>query len=173
MGWKYIKGSEKDFEKSPQNAIKCISSDKGYKDHLVGWLTSDNMLIGLNGYKEEFKGLYGHRNFVTAERVWDEESESQQAVESIDIVKSEPIFLPVDQDLEKWNGKGIPLTGTICKLKVEKEFYTHDGATLFPVGTQVEVGGVVNFKAEGEMIAVKIKGTSCRDTIPLNALMPF
>lgn len=168
MGWKYIKGTEKDFKNAPENAIQCISSDKGSEDHLVGWLTSDKMLVGLNGYKEEFTGLYGYRKFVSAERVLEEETQSLNKQINI----SEPAFLPVEQETETWDGSGIPPAGSICKLKVPKEFYTHDGATLFPIGTILEVGGVVNFKEEGEMIAVKIKGTSCRDTVLLKMLMP-
>lgn len=172
MGWKYIKGTEKDFENAPNNALQCISSDKGFKDHLVGWLTSDNMLVGLNGYKEEFTGLYGYRKFVNAERVWEEEKEVETPSMNKKNDISEPAFLPAEQEVEVWNGNGIPPTGTICKLKAPKEFYTHDGAILFPIGTMLEVGGVVHFKQEGEMIAVKIKGTSCRDTVHLKMLMP-
>lgn len=166
MGWKYIKGTEKAFDKAPKNAIKRIESDKGGSDHLVGWL-ADGMLIGINGYKENFNGSYGYRNFVTAERVWVEEDKKTN------IFNSEPIFLPVEQEKMAWNGSGIPPVGTICQLKIATEFYTQDGKTLFPVGTLVEVGGIVNFKSEYEMVAVKIKGTSCRDAVLPEVLTPF
>lgn len=91
MGWKYIKGSEKDFKGAPENAIERIESDKGSKDHLVGWLVGD-MLVGINGYKEKFQGLYGYRNFVTAQREYVDEVVSEP------LKKYNPIFLPYEEN---------------------------------------------------------------------------
>ena len=65
--WKYLKGSEKDFEGAPEWATECVWNDKGGESFCY-WLSTKLKRVSFNGLVVEWDGEYGWRNYVKAQR---------------------------------------------------------------------------------------------------------
>jgi len=116
MKYEIIKGSEKDFEGAPEWATECVWNDKG-SESFSYWLNpKENKMLArwMNGSPDIWAGIYGHRNYIKAER--------------------RPITEPVvnQQLTTEWGEDGLPPVGCICEFKAE------DGS--WGVGTILCVG---------------------------------
>lgn len=94
MKYEIIKGSEKDFDGAPEWATECVWNDKAGESFSYWLNPKENKMLApwMNGSPDIWAGIYGHRNYIKAER--------------------RPITEPV------WDGEGLmPSVGMKCLAK--------------------------------------------------------
>lgn len=96
MKYEITKGNEKDFEGAPEWATECVWNDKAGESFSYWLNPKENKMLAtwMNGSPDIWAGIYGHRNYIKAER--------------------RPISDPV------WDGEGLPPVGVECEMENDR-----------------------------------------------------